>query len=536
MITYTESTGGSGGYTTIQEEGTSLPQRTTMDFVGAGVTVTDNGSKTVVTINGTSITVVSLLNSAMLSLITAGTVVVGQFYIITDATYSNGGGVLVQGVTTKSITRSGAGLFWNADYQGVGNYSTVVPTYVQNKGIWGSYVGASAVIGDTVVYNNRNYVNLTGNWGTAPSTDAVNWQLLTYSATQGYIFEVDFVLYDVNANNIIYRADKRNNEVDLYDNTSDGYNTLNNFQWGKDTTSYNKVKGKSNCLITNSSATFTGNFIENGTLNDATVNLTAGSVLYNNITEGGLIQSLRTSGVIQGNTVSGVSSILYFAYLTSSSICTDNVVSQASLLQFFNEVNNSTISKNNLISNSQVNSTGSISVNNLTLTNGYFSNVGILTFVDVTTAVITGCEVSDGITASLGTLSSATYLNKKVYKGYSNWEVTLNALDIFTEPVLNINPQYAYVGIFTLTNILGLLIDTIVNLPTNHIVTLKPANSNNFRIPAVSVSTATTNQIIANDSSSVGSNTYYGRVNGCDEAIFQKYGTFVGLTVKNVWI
>lgn len=536
MITYTESTGGSGGYTTIQEEGTSLPQRTTMDFVGAGVTVTDNGSKTVVTINGTSITVVSLLNSAMLSLITAGTVVVGQFYIITDATYSNGGGVLVQGVTTKSITRSGAGLFWNADYQGVGNYSTVVPTYVQNKGIWGSYVGASAVIGDTVVYNNRNYVNLTGNWGTAPSTDAVNWQLLTYSATQGYIFEVDFVLYDVNANNIIYRADKRNNEVDLYDNTSDGYNTLNNFQWGKDTTSYNKVKGKSNCLITNSSATFTGNFLENGTLNDTTVNLTAGSVLYNNITEGGLMQSLRTSGVIQGNTVSGVSSILYFAYLTSSSICTDNVVSQASLLQFFNEVNNSTISKNNLISNSQVNSTGSISVNNLTLTNGYFSNVGILTFVDVTTAVITGCEVSDGITASLGTLSSATYLNKKVYKGYSNWEITLNALDIFTEPVLNINPQYAYVGIFTLTNILGLLLDTIVNLPTNHIVTLKPANANNFRIPAVSVSTATTNQIIANDSSSVGSNTYYGRVNGCDEAIFQKYGTFVGLTVKNVWI
>lgn len=42
----------SGGYTTVEDEGTALLQRSTINFVGAGVTATDSGSKTVVTIPG----------------------------------------------------------------------------------------------------------------------------------------------------------------------------------------------------------------------------------------------------------------------------------------------------------------------------------------------------------------------------------------------------------------------------------------------------------------------------------------------------
>lgn len=45
------SAGGSG-YDTVEDEGTPLTQRSTMNFVGAGVTVTDDGSETVVTIPG----------------------------------------------------------------------------------------------------------------------------------------------------------------------------------------------------------------------------------------------------------------------------------------------------------------------------------------------------------------------------------------------------------------------------------------------------------------------------------------------------
>lgn len=43
---------GSGGGHIIEDEGTPLTQRDTLNFVGAGVTVTDSGSKTVVTISG----------------------------------------------------------------------------------------------------------------------------------------------------------------------------------------------------------------------------------------------------------------------------------------------------------------------------------------------------------------------------------------------------------------------------------------------------------------------------------------------------
>lgn len=39
-------------YTTIEDEGVPLTQRTTINFVGAGVTSTDSGGKTVVTIPG----------------------------------------------------------------------------------------------------------------------------------------------------------------------------------------------------------------------------------------------------------------------------------------------------------------------------------------------------------------------------------------------------------------------------------------------------------------------------------------------------
>ncbi len=43
---------GGGGYDTIEDEGGALPQRTTIDFVGAGVTAADVAGETQVTIPG----------------------------------------------------------------------------------------------------------------------------------------------------------------------------------------------------------------------------------------------------------------------------------------------------------------------------------------------------------------------------------------------------------------------------------------------------------------------------------------------------
>ena len=44
--------GGGGGYATVEDEGVPLTQRTTMNFVGAGVTASDSGAKTTVSIPG----------------------------------------------------------------------------------------------------------------------------------------------------------------------------------------------------------------------------------------------------------------------------------------------------------------------------------------------------------------------------------------------------------------------------------------------------------------------------------------------------
>lgn len=586
MITYTEASGGSGGYNTIQEEGSSLPQRTTVDFVGAGVTATDNGSKTVVTIptqpayatiqdeggalaqqpiidfvgagvtatNGSGKTIVtingsgviSLLNAAMLALISGNTVVVGQFYLITNANYSNAGGVLVQGVTTSSITRSGTGLFWNADYQGVGNYSTVVPSYVGNNGIWGVYIGASASVGTVVVYNNRNYVNLTGVWGTAPSTDTINWQILNFSATQGYIFETDFVLYDVNTNDIVYRADKRNNEVDLYDNISDGYNTLNNFQWGRDKTSYNKVKGKSNIVITNSAAQITGNLLENGTYYDFTPNLEAGFFEYNSITAQASVTATRTSGRFTHNIISGEFTSVSYIYLEILSKFKSNVILEGSQITISATVNSCDINNNTLIGVSILNINGlGTSVDSLTFTKNYLSNGGLLTFggaLPTSVQTITGCEISDGNSVDLGFISNASYLNKKVYKGFSNWEVNLDLsngaiYDVITS-TLTIPTILAYVGIFSATTSSGQTVSTIVNAPTNHNFTLKPSALStpfSLRILPIAIGSATTNNVIASATTSVGATIYVARTNGGDEATLGVYGNLVGLIIKNLW-
>ncbi len=53
-VIHKQSAGGSSGYNTIQDEGVSQTQRTTMNFVGAGVTASDDffGSKTTITIPG----------------------------------------------------------------------------------------------------------------------------------------------------------------------------------------------------------------------------------------------------------------------------------------------------------------------------------------------------------------------------------------------------------------------------------------------------------------------------------------------------
>ena len=146
-----------------------------------------------------------------------------------------------------------------------------------------------------------HYQNITGVWGTAPDTDLVNWQLLGKSKTNGYILEQDCVKYDVTNNIVVYRADKRNNEVDSY--TSGGFNSLVTFQWGRDVTKNNKVLGNSIMRIANSYSTFNGNILENGRLTDNTYYdlVTAGDYTNNRITEGASVTMVKRTSKPIGN-------------------------------------------------------------------------------------------------------------------------------------------------------------------------------------------------------------------------------------------
>ena len=82
--------GGGSGYNQIQDEGTNLTQRTTLNFVGAGVSATDNGSETVVTIaGGGGGAIVDITYTDFYTDITNGDLVAGTTYRITDYQSSN---------------------------------------------------------------------------------------------------------------------------------------------------------------------------------------------------------------------------------------------------------------------------------------------------------------------------------------------------------------------------------------------------------------------------------------------------------------
>lgn len=59
MPYYPPATSGGGGYNLVQDEGTPLTARTTMNFTGSGVAASDSGSVTTVTVSAGTVTVAS---------------------------------------------------------------------------------------------------------------------------------------------------------------------------------------------------------------------------------------------------------------------------------------------------------------------------------------------------------------------------------------------------------------------------------------------------------------------------------------------
>jgi hypothetical protein len=202
-------TSGGGGLAVLNQSVPLVPSATSMNFLGIQASAV--GSAVTIKnafISGTSLSIQLLISS--------GSLIANQWYNITDAKYGNFNhnfNVFVPALTNNSLSTLGIGEFYNADYQVDGVYSGIVG-FAGQLGIWNSAL--ITPINSVVIWNNLHYKNLTGvNGITDPSVDLVNWLVLPYSKTNGYILVYNEVTYGFK-NKIYSRKDDFLNEVELF--------------------------------------------------------------------------------------------------------------------------------------------------------------------------------------------------------------------------------------------------------------------------------------------------------------------------------
>jgi len=200
------------------------------------------------------------------ALINTNSLVANADYNVTDAEFGSTPiiqtSIYIKALTTNTVSQTGQGYFYNADYQGVGNYSGITG-FAGQLGVW--TLALAPVINNVVIWNNFQYKNITGaNGATNPSVDAVNWAVLPYSATNGYIVDISFISYNPTNNRILIRTDKFGNSVERA--VVNARNSLNFFKWGSEDVKQNTVSRNSilvNCnTFTAGLLSFFGNTIQ----------------------------------------------------------------------------------------------------------------------------------------------------------------------------------------------------------------------------------------------------------------------------------
>ena len=415
---------GGGGLTQAyqyvkDDSGSALTQRNTLNFIGGIVVASDNGgtSETDITIE----IFTSLTRAAMLTLMSTNALIQGKFYYITDAspTLPSCNGVVVQALSTTYIATTGYGFFYNADYQNVGSYSGS-PTFC---GIWSDYVPASFTSANSVViYDNKHWQNVGNVWSPAPSS-STNWTQLGYNTGNGYIFEIDQVRYDIDTNLVVWRADKRRNEVYGIAAYSRSLNSILDFQWGRDLVSGNIVQSLGYMGCTNSSATFYENMVNSGSQlldntnanpigfasflsntlsnysfinNSASTTNTYAQYSKNFLSSSQIIvtESSDSTTLIQNNHLSSLSTITSVT-LTSTEIV-GNTLSNASTISL-GIAADSFVNYNSLTTNSNVEFTGTTSMTGFTFTKNTISNYSYVKSWDVcgATGIISQNDISN---------------------------------------------------------------------------------------------------------------------------------------------
>jgi hypothetical protein len=239
---------------------------------------------------------ITVTSAQLTALIAGNNLIPNADYNISDAEFGSTPiiptNVYVKAITTNTLSMTGQGYFYNADYQGVGNYSTVTG-FTSQLGVWNQFLVTP--VGSVVIWDNFHYVNITGvNIASNPKTDGVNWQLLPYSTTKGYIVDTSFISYNAQTNRILSRTDNSGNFVERTVITA--RNSLNFFKWGSVDVRQNNVSR--NSILYNCNATTAGlNTFFGNTFYDSEV------ILGDGILDGGVITQW-TNNFIQSSNIS----------------------------------------------------------------------------------------------------------------------------------------------------------------------------------------------------------------------------------------
>jgi len=217
-VVSTSTCGGAGGHT-IEDEGTPLTDRTNMNFVGAGVTATDAGGKTVVTIPGGGVAIGDTVTSA-----TAGSVL-----------FAGAAGVLAQ---------KNAQLFWDDTNNRLG-IGTTSPS--QKLDVVGSISIPTTISSTTgVIYKGVNrFIHNFAKAGSDGSNTfvGVNAGNFTMGTGAGASWEGSYNTAD--------GANALQNNTKGYNNSAQGANAL-----GSNTTGYNNSAQGANALQNNTTGTY----------------------------------------------------------------------------------------------------------------------------------------------------------------------------------------------------------------------------------------------------------------------------------------
>jgi hypothetical protein len=285
-----ETNYGAGGLAVLNEGVLLTPNATSMDFIGSYVNATNIGNAVSVVIQPS---IIALTYAQLLTNITNSTLIAGQMYSITNAIFIQTTGettsVFLTATSTNNLGSAGHGLFYNADYQGTGNYSGV-SGFVAQLGIWKGSL--TPVIGDVVIWNNFHYKNISGN-NSIPNLNPLDWTLLTKSATTGYIIEICSIEYNLTTNSIIQRSDLRENVIqnNIATYLTLGFEGFQFFQWGSNNTKSNNVNSEGAIQNCNNFASTLGNLVCSG----GAIKILSGSFLA------GVSASLRENSILEGS-------------------------------------------------------------------------------------------------------------------------------------------------------------------------------------------------------------------------------------------